>query len=143
MPHPTRDFCVPVASPAVRRCERPRYVLPIWIVFGIHPNKQLQDTYPIITTGGYQSSSRADSHAVYTGTNIVGDCKGLQQPARHIPNLCRTIIRPRENQPPIRRESDRADRPGVTLECFADSPLGNIPNLERQNSPYVEHLPRK
>ena len=97
----------------------------------------------MIVTSSYQSSIRVDSHAVYTGAKYFGDYKGLQQPARHLPNPCRTVIRPRENQPPIRRESDRADYIGVTLECFADLPPGDIPNLECQKSSYVEHLPRK
>jgi len=48
-----------------------------------------------------------------------------------------------DEQSAVRRESERGDPPGVTLEAVVNFPLGDVPNLERQKSSYVEHSPRK
>ena len=87
-----------------------------------------------MVTGSHKSSIRADSHAFNLTISTVDVCKGLRRPVRHIPNPHRTISRPRDEESPVRRENDRVDRTGVTLEFSTDPPLGNIPNLERQKS---------
>ena len=109
----------------------------------MHPSKRLQTTYRIAATGGYQSPIRADSHTFNPSASAVGDLKGLRRPVCHIPNPRRTIVRPRDKQSPVRRERERVDLLGVTLEFFVDLLLGNIPNLECQESSYVEHSPEK
>ena len=73
--------------------------------------------------------------------NGAGDYKGLRRAVLHIPNPRRAITRPRDEESPVRRESYREGHLGVTLESVADSPLGDVPNLERQKLFYVEHLP--
>jgi len=143
MPHSTRCLCVPAASPIIHRCEHPRYIPPTGTEFRIHPNKRLQTVYLIKATGGYQSSIRADSHTSNLTTPAAGRYKGLRRSVRHIPNLHRTISRPRDDQSAVRRESERVSRPGVSLEAVADFPLGDVPNLEHQKLANVEHSPRE
>ena len=94
-----------------------------------------------MVTDGYQSSIRVDSHASNYTTSAAGCCNGFRQSVCHIPNSRRTIARPRDDRPPVRRESERVDHMGVTLEYFADPLLGDVPNL--QKSFYVEHSPQK
>ena len=96
-----------------------------------------------MATGGYQSPIRADSYAFNPSTSAVGDWKGLRRPVFHIPNPRCTIVRPRDDQSPVRRESKRVDHLGVTLESAADFLLGNVPNLERKKSRHVEHSARR
>ena len=99
--------------------------------------------HPIKATCGYQLSIRADSHASNLTAAAAGRCKGLRRSVRHIPNPHRTIIRPRDDQSPVRRERERLDQLNVTLETVADLPLGDVPNLEHQKLSYVENSPRE
>ena len=109
-------------------------------------NKRLSTTHRIEATGSNQSPIRADGDASNSSVNIVrqvGDRKRLRAPVSHVPNPRRPIARPGHNQPPVRREREGVYLLRVTLESVADPLLGDVPNLERQKSCYVEHSARK